>query len=92
MSDTKPMMEMIPTMSKIIEHKLIGITNYHDWRKTIILYLRSIDKNDHMTDDPPEDDSKKTWLWDDAQLILQIRNSIDGEVLGLMNHLSLLKN
>lgn len=41
--------------------------------------------DDHMTKDPPEDDTK-SWLQDDAQLYLQIKNSIDGKAFGLVNH------
>ena len=40
----------------------------------------------HLDEDPPTDDSKDRWLEDDARLFLQIRNSIDGKVLALINH------
>lgn len=43
---------VVPVMSKITDHKLNG-SNYQDWSKTIRLYLRSIDKDAHLTDDPP---------------------------------------
>ncbi|CDP12323.1 unnamed protein product [Coffea canephora] len=70
-------------MSKITDHKLNN-SNYLDWSKTVRLYLRSIDKDNHLTDDPPKDGSRQTWLREDARLFLQIRNSIDSEVFHLI--------
>ena len=53
--------DVIPIMSKITDHKLDG-TNYLNWRQTIELYLLSIAKDVHLTDDPPKDDeSKRVW-------------------------------
>ncbi|VFQ60815.1 unnamed protein product, partial [Cuscuta campestris] len=79
-------------MSKITERKL-NSSNYLEWVTTIKLYLRSTDKDDHMTDDPPKDaTTKKVWLRDDARLFLQIRNSIDGDVLGLVGHCETVKD
>ncbi|XP_060960160.1 uncharacterized protein LOC133031000 [Cannabis sativa] len=93
-SDSKSVVvsDVVPVMSKITDHKLIG-SNYLEWSKTIRLYLRSIDKDDHLTDDPPEEtnDSRKIWLREDARLFLQIRNSIDNEVISLINHCELVK-
>ena len=40
----------------------------------------------HLNKDPPTDDSKERWLEDGACLFLQIRISIDGKVLTLINH------
>ena len=71
-------------MSKIIEDKLT-CPNYSDWSKTIRLYLRSIRTTNHLSKDPPTDDSKDRWLEDDARLSLQICNSIDNKVLTLIN-------
>ncbi|KAL2497169.1 histone methyltransferase [Abeliophyllum distichum] len=92
MGDRKPVItsDVIPVMSKITEHRLNG-SNYLDWSKTVRLYLRSIDKDDHMTNDPPQDDSTQAWLREDARLFLQIRNSIDGEVISLINHCEFVK-
>ena len=45
----------------------------------------------HLSKDPPTDDSKDQWLEDDARLFLQIRNSIDGKVLTLINHCEYVK-
>lgn len=57
------------------------------------MYLRSIDKDDHLVDDPPSDAAaKKAWLRDDARIFLQIRNSIDTEVIGLVNHCEFVKD
>ncbi|KAK6131239.1 hypothetical protein DH2020_035020 [Rehmannia glutinosa] len=77
-------------MSKITDHKL-NRSNYLDWTKTIRLYLRSISMDQHLTEDPPTDDSKVTWLRDDARLFLQIRNSIDSDVVGMINHCEFVK-
>ena len=46
----------------------------------------------HLTEDSPTDDPKDRWLEDDARLFLQIRNSIDGKVLTLINHCELVKH
>ena len=90
--DKKPVsaLEVVPIMSKITKDKSTS-TNYLDWGKTICLYLRSIRMANHLDKDPPTDDSKDRWLEDDACLFLQIRNSIDGEVLTLINHCEFVK-
>ena len=77
-------------MSKITEDKLTS-PNYSDWSKTIRFYLRSIRIASHLDEDPPTDNSKDQWLEDDARLFLQIRNSIDGKVLTLINHYEYVK-
>ena len=78
--------DVIPIMSKITDHKL-DCTNYLNWRQTIELYLLNIAKNVHLTDDSPKDDDSK-WVWarEDARLFLQIRNSIDSEVISMVTH------
>ena len=88
MADIKNLVvsNVIPLASKITEHKLNG-SNYYDWRRTILFYLRSTDMDDHMTEDPPKDaKQKKDWLRDDARLYLQIKNSIESEIIGLVDH------
>ena len=87
LEDKKPISapEVVPMMSKITENNLTG-PNYSDWSKTIRLYLRSIRMASHLSKDPPTDDSKDQWSEDDVCLFLQIRNSIDGKVLTLINH------
>ncbi|KAK2980702.1 hypothetical protein RJ640_001274 [Escallonia rubra] len=91
MADNKVQVgEVVPVLSKIAENKLNG-TNYLDWSKTVRIYMRSIDKDDHLSSDPPTDDTKRLWLREDARLILQIRNSIDGEIIGLINHCEFVK-
>ncbi|KAB5534418.1 hypothetical protein DKX38_017504 [Salix brachista] len=83
---------VVPMTTKITEHKLNN-SNYLNWSKTVRVYLRSIDKDDHLVDDPPSDAAaKKAWLRDDARIFLQIRNSIDTEVIGLVNHCEFVKN
>ena len=54
-------------------------------------YLRSIHIASRLDKDPPTDDSKERWLEDDVRLFLQIRNSIDGKVLALINHCEFVK-
>ena len=39
----------------------------------------------------PTDDSKEQWMGEDARLYLQIRNSIDSEVISLINHYEFVK-
>ena len=45
----------------------------------------------HLDKDPPTDNSKERWLEDDVRLFLQIRNSVDGKVLTLINHCEFVK-
>ena len=88
MADIKNMVvsNVIPLASKITNHKLNG-SNYYDWCWTILFYLRSNDMDDHMTEDAPEDaKKKKDWLRDDVHLYLQIKNSIESEIIGLVDH------
>lgn len=41
--------------------------------------------------DPLKDDAKQTWLQEDARLFLQIRNSIESEVISLISHCEFVK-
>ena len=86
-----PKLEVVPMMSKITKDKLTG-SNYLEWSKTIRIYIRSVRMGSHLTKDPPTNDSKEQWMEKDARLFIQIRNSIDSNVLGLVNHCELLKN
>lgn len=45
----------------------------------------------HLTNDPLTDDSRLPWMREDARLYIQIRNSIDSEVVGLVNHCNTVK-
>ena len=45
----------------------------------------------HLTKEPPTDDSKEQWMEEDAHLYLQISNSIDSKVIGLINHCEFVK-
>ena len=83
-------LEVVSMMSKITKDKLIG-PNYLDWSKTICLYLRSIHMTNLLDKDPSTDDSKEQWLEDDTRFFLQIRNSIDGKVLALINNCEFVK-
>ena len=47
--------------------------------------------DNHLTEDPPKDESRLSWMRDDARLFLQIRNSIDSEVVGLVTHCRIVK-
>ncbi|XP_052191657.1 uncharacterized protein LOC127800977 isoform X3 [Diospyros lotus] len=58
------------------------IRNYLDWSKTVRIYLCSIERDDHLTDELPSNAAaKKVWLREDTTIFLQIRNSIDTEVV-----------
>ncbi|EOY32437.1 Uncharacterized protein TCM_040357 [Theobroma cacao] len=72
--------DVILVMTKVTEHKLNG-SNYLDWSKTNRVYLRSIDKIDHIINDPPIDNTRQTWMREDTRLFLQIRNSINSEAV-----------
>ena len=57
-----------------------------------MFYLRSTDMDDHMTKDPLEDaKKKKDWLRDDVRLYLQIKNFIESEIIGLVEHYESIK-
>ncbi|XP_049394589.1 uncharacterized protein LOC125858849 [Solanum stenotomum] len=91
MSDDKSFTTgIVLALSKITDNKLNG-SNYLDWSRKIRVYLHSVEKDDHLIQDPPTDDTKKTWLRADATLLLQIINSIDNEVVDLVNHCEFLK-
>ena len=45
----------------------------------------------HLTKDPPTNDLKEQWMKEDVRLYLQIRYSIDNEVIGLINHCEFVK-
>ena len=85
-----PKLEVVQMMSKITENKPTS-PNYLEWSKTIRIYVRSVRIGGHLTKDPPADDSKKQWMEEDAHLFIQIRNSIDNKVLGLVNHCEFVK-
>ena len=85
-----PKLEVVPMMSKIMEDKPTG-PNYLELSKTIRIYVRSVHMGGHLTNDPPTDDSKEQWMEEDARLFIQIRNSIDNKVLGLVNHCDFVK-
>ncbi|KAG8650815.1 hypothetical protein MANES_07G072314v8 [Manihot esculenta] len=72
--------DVIPVMTKITEHKLNG-SNFLDWSKTIRIYLRSIAMDDHLTKDPPTDETRRDWMRDDARF----------EVISLINHCEFVK-
>ena len=85
-----PKPEVVLMMSKITEDKLTS-PNYLEWSKTIRIYVKSIRMDGHLTKDPPADDSKEQWMEEDARLFIQIRNSINSKVLGLVNHYEFVK-
>ncbi|KAK4269805.1 hypothetical protein QN277_022914 [Acacia crassicarpa] len=92
MAESKPssVTEMVPVSNKITDHKL-NWTNYSDWIKTIRMHLLSIEKEGHLTEMPPKDDSKMTWARTDARLFLQIQNSIESDLLPLVSHCNTVK-
>ena len=61
--------DIVPIVSKITKHKLNG-SNYIEWSKTIKFYLRSVAKDDHLTEEPLDDNTRKLWMRDDARLFL----------------------
>ncbi|RVW66431.1 Retrovirus-related Pol polyprotein from transposon TNT 1-94 [Vitis vinifera] len=82
--------DIVPIVSKITEHKLNG-SNYIEWSKTIKIYLRSVAKDDHLTEEPPNDYTRKLWMQDDARLFLQMKNSINSDIVGLLSHCEFVK-
>ena len=83
-------LEVVPMMSRITEDKLTG-PNYLEWSKTIQIYVRSVRMGGHLIKDLPTDDLKEQWMEEDARLFIQIRNSNDSKVLGLVNHCEFVK-
>ena len=45
----------------------------------------------HLTKDPPTDDLKVQWMEEDSRLFIQICNSINNKILGLVNHYEFVK-
>ncbi|XP_048227292.1 uncharacterized protein LOC125369315 [Ricinus communis] len=82
--------DIIPAMTKI-KGKKLNWSNFHGWSKTVRVYLRSINKAYHLTNNPPDDNTKEAWLTNDARIFLQLRNSIDGEILPLIDHCEYVK-
>ena len=65
MTDNKASItEIVPALSKITYHKLNG-TNYLEWSKTIRVYLRSVEKDDHLTMETLDNETRKTWIRDE---------------------------
>ena len=44
-----------------------------------------------MTEEPPNDNTRKLWMQDDARLFLQIKNSINSDIVGLLSHCEFVK-
>ncbi|KAL6335243.1 hypothetical protein AAG906_029478 [Vitis piasezkii] len=82
--------DIVHVVSKITEHKLNG-SNYIAWSKTIKFYLRSVAKDDHLIEKPPNDNTRKLWVQDDARLFLQIKNSINSDIVSLLSHCEFVK-
>ena len=61
--------DIVSVVSKITEHKL-NVSNYIEWSKTIKIYLRSVAKDDHLTEEPPNDNTRKLWMQDDGRLFM----------------------
>lgn len=55
-------------------------------------YLLSIFKDNHLTNDPPSNDSLDQWKQDDASLVFHIRISKETEVLKLVNQFKNVKD
>ena len=45
----------------------------------------------HLIKDLPADNSKEQWMEEDARMFIQIHNSINSKVLGLVNHYEFVK-
>ena len=59
--ETKPILsDVIPIITKITDNKFDG-SSYLEWSKTVCIYLRSIDKDDHLTKYSPTNASKQIW-------------------------------
>lgn len=50
-NSTTHVTEIIPPPTKITEHKLKG-PNYLEWSQKIKIYLQSVEKDIHVTEDP----------------------------------------
>ena len=61
--------DIVSVVSKITEHKL-NVSNYIEWSKTIKIYLRSVAKDDHLTEEPPNDNTRKLWMQDNGRLFM----------------------
>ncbi|KAJ9541146.1 hypothetical protein OSB04_027652 [Centaurea solstitialis] len=80
----------IPATSRLIDNKLNG-SNFFEWSKTVRLYIRGMGMASHLTSDPPSDSNQDIWLQQDAQLFVQIINSIEPSVSSLVTHCEYVK-
>ena len=59
--------------------------------KRVCIYLSSVDLDNHLNKKPLTNDSKQQWIWEDACLFFQICNSINSEVIVVINHCDFVK-
>lgn len=71
--------DMILVSSKITK-RILNESNFTAWSKNVRVYQRSIEKDNHLTSDPPTKSRRQAWLRDDACIFLQLGNYIDSEV------------
>lgn len=88
--------KIVPPSSKIVKHKLNGSNyynyyDYYEWSNTIRFYQQGTKIHDYIDQDTPKDNTKKAWVCDDAILYIQIKNSLEGELDGLVNHCDIMK-
>ncbi|RVW27977.1 Retrovirus-related Pol polyprotein from transposon TNT 1-94 [Vitis vinifera] len=53
--------------------------------------MKSVAKDDPLTEEPPTDITRKLWMQDDAWLFLQMKNSINSDIVGLLSHCEFVK-
>ncbi|KAK4269917.1 hypothetical protein QN277_023013 [Acacia crassicarpa] len=84
--------EMLPMSAKITDSKL-NWTNYNDWTKTVRAYLLGVEKEAHLTKDPPSGDTDVGLAWSrvDARIFFQIWNSIEPQILAFVSHCNTVK-
>lgn len=85
--------DIIPVITEITKHKLkLYASNYLEWIKTMQIYLHNISKDGHLNCNLPSDDTKQDWPQEDAHVFLQLKNSINSEVISLINCYEFIKN
>ena len=84
---------LVSSVAKITDEKLNG-SNYYYWNKIVRLYLGSISQESHLTNSPPAEDDPgySEWVRIDAQLLIQIRNSIEPDHSSHITHSDCVKD
>ncbi|XP_030449499.2 uncharacterized protein LOC115671939 isoform X1 [Syzygium oleosum] len=80
---------MSSSSNRITDKKLVGSSNFHQWKKIVKLTLTSRNQIRHITEPKPEDDAN----WDivDACILGQMLNAMENNIVDLVTHIDTVK-